>query len=123
MTKMQPNHILILLLVYIAALSAMASYLEVMHIAEPQWSVILTSLLASSLIFWWYWADSTSRSYRRSPLLNVAVVAVAFVAVPYYLVRSRERGRRLPALGKMLGFFLLMVVALVVGALPFAFIG
>jgi CDP-diglyceride synthetase len=123
MTKIQPNHILLLLLVYIAALSAMASYLEVMGIAEPQWSVILTSLLAASLIFWWYWADSTSRSYRRSPLLNIAVVAVAFVAVPYYLVRSRERGRRLPALGKMLGFFVLMVVALIVGALPFALIG
>ena len=118
MTKMKPNHILILLLVYIAALSAMASYLEVMHIAEPQWSVILTSLLASSLIFWWYWTDSTLRAYRRSPLLNVAVIAVAFVAIPYYLIRSRPSGQRLRAVASMLGFVALLVVALFIGALP-----
>jgi hypothetical protein len=119
---MKPNHILVLLLLYIAALSGMASYLDARRIAEPQWSVVVTSIMGSLLVFWWYWADSTSRSYRRSPLLNVAIVAVGFLAVPYYLLRSRERGRRLLAFAGMFGFVLLMVVAMVVGALPVALV-
>jgi hypothetical protein len=117
---MKPKHILFLLLLYVAALSGMASYLDARRVAEPQWSVVVTSLAGSLLVFWWYWADSTSRSYRRSPLLNVAVVAVGFLAVPYYLLRSRERGQRLFAMAKLLGFVVLMVAALVVGALPVA---
>jgi hypothetical protein len=28
-------------------------------------------------------------------LLNIAVVGVAIVAVPYYVVRSREKGKKL----------------------------
>ena len=117
---MKPNYILVLLLLYIAALSGMTSYLDARRIAEPQWSVVVTSLIASSLIFWWYLADSTSRSYRRSPLLNVAIVAIAFFAVPYYLLRSREKGRRFQAVAKMVGFVLLMAGASVVGPLPVA---
>lgn len=117
---MKPNHILVLLLLYIASLSGMVSYLDARRIAEPQWSVIVTSVTGSLLVFWWYWADSTSRSYHRSPLLNVAIVAAGFLAVPYYLLRSRERGRRLPAFARMFGFVLLMVIAMVVGALPVA---
>jgi hypothetical protein len=42
------------------------------------------------------------------------------LAVPYYLLRSRERGQRLFAMAKLLGFVVLMVAALVVGALPVA---
>jgi hypothetical protein len=120
---MKPNQILVLLLLYIAALSGLASFLDMRRITEPQWSVVLTSLVGSLLVFWWYWADSTSRSYRRSPLLNVAVVAVGFLAVPYYLARSRQRGRRLFAIAKLFGFGLLMVVAMVIGALSVALIG
>ena len=119
---MKPNYILVLLLLYIAALSGMTSYLDARRIAEPQWSVVVTSLIASSLIFWWYWADSTSRSYRRSPLLNVAIVAIAFFAVPYYLLRGPEIGRRFQAVAKMFGFVLLMAGASVVGPLPVALV-
>ena len=120
---MKPNQILILLLLYIAALAGMASFLDARRIAEPQWSVMVTSIAGSLLVFWWYWADSTSRSYRRSPLLNVAIIAVGFLAVPYYLLRSREKGRRLVAFAKLVGFVLLMAVAMMIGALPLAMVG
>jgi DKNYY family len=56
--------------------------------AEPQWSVVVTSVVGSLLVFWWYLTDSASRSYRRSPLLNVAVVAVGFLAVPRWLIAT-----------------------------------
>jgi hypothetical protein len=120
---MKPNQILVLLLLYIAALSGMTSYLDTRRIAEPQWSMMVTSLAGSLLVFWWYWTDSTSRSYRRSPLLNVAMVAVGFLAVPYYLLRSREKGQRLLAVAKLLGFVVLMVIAMAIGGLPVAVVG
>lgn len=115
---MKPNQILVLLLVYLAALSGMASYFDMRGTAEPQWSVMVTSIAGSLLLFWWYWADSTSRSYRRSPLLNVAIIAVGFLAVPYYLLRSRERGQRLLAFAKLIGFVVLMIIAMAIGSLP-----
>jgi hypothetical protein len=77
---MKPPQILILLLVYLLALSTMEAYLDARRLREPQWLVMVTSIASSLLIFWWYWADSNLRSYRRSPGLNIAVVAVGSLA-------------------------------------------
>ena len=115
---MNPKHALVALLIYAVALSVLLSTLEANYIREPQWLTVSTSLAFSLLMFWWYWLDSEARGYRRTPLLNVAVVALAIVAIPYYVVRSRERGTRLKAFAKCMGFGLLMVAALVLGGLP-----
>ena len=118
---MKPKQILALLLLYMAVLSGMASHLEIQKITESQWSRIVTTLAGSALIFWWYWADSTSRSYRRSPGLNIAIIGIAFLAVPYYLVRSREPGQRVVAITRLCGFILLMLVTTAIGgAVPAA---
>ena len=119
-SDMKPNHILGLILVGMAMLGGMSAYLDSHGIREPNWSVVSTSIGFSLLVFWWYWVDSTLRSYRRSPLLNVAVVAVSFVAIPYYLLRSRQKGQRLMAVVRMSCFVALLVAALVLGALPVA---
>jgi hypothetical protein len=96
----------------------MEAYLDARRLREPQWLVMVTSIASSLLIFWWYWADSNLRSYRRSPGLNIAVVAVGFLAVPYYLLRSRGKGERLAAFARLLGFVVLMVGAVLLGSLP-----
>ena len=49
---------------------------------------------------------------------SVAECALGFVAIPYYLLRSRPRGQRFKAIVGLLAFFALLVVALFVGALP-----
>jgi hypothetical protein len=41
------------------------------------------------LVFIWYRLDSEQMNYRRSPWLNVGVIAIAIVALPYYFLRSR----------------------------------
>jgi len=41
------------------------------------------------LLFIWYRIDSEQRSYKRSPWLNVCIIAVAIIALPYYFFRSR----------------------------------
>jgi hypothetical protein len=45
--------------------------------------------LGSALVFFWFRIDANQRGYRRSPLLNVLVLALAIVALPYYFFRSR----------------------------------
>lgn len=52
-------------------------------------SSLLISIAALFLIFLWYRLDSDSREFKRTPLLSIAVVGVAFLALPYYLFRTR----------------------------------
>lgn len=120
---MKTSQILAIVLLYLAALGGISAYLTVQGIAEPPWTAMLTTLVGSLLIFWWYRTDSTLRSYRRSPLLNVAVIGIGIFAVTYYVLRSREKGQRLRAFVKMIGFMALMVGAFFVGALPVALLG
>ena len=46
-------------------------------------------LIGAFLIFLWYYRDTEERGFRRTPLLNIGVIAVAIVALPYYFFRSR----------------------------------
>ena len=41
------------------------------------------------LVFAWYRLDSTERAYPRSVWLNIGVVALALLALPYYFFRTR----------------------------------
>ena len=50
---------------------------------------ILFTVVATALLFIWYRADSDRLAYRRSIGLNVAVVFVSAIAMPYYFFRSR----------------------------------
>lgn len=67
----------------------------------------LLSLVCAILVFTWYYLDSDVRGYRRTPLLNISIVAVGIVAIPYYLLRSRGAHRGLRACG----LFLLALLA------------
>ncbi len=42
-----------------------------------------------SLIFMWYRIDADQHGFKRSAFMNVSIVMVAAIAVPYYLIRSR----------------------------------
>lgn len=109
------NRVLVAMLIYTAALSAVLTYLDAHRIREPQWLQVSTTLLFSFLIFGWYWLDSDARTYRRSAWLSIAVVAIAPVAIPYYLIRSRATGERARALGGLAGFVGLLVLAIIIG--------
>jgi len=60
-------------------------------------SDILFMLVGVFLLFVWFRLDSDERSYRRSALLNVGVIALAVVVLPYYFFRSRGFARGLAA--------------------------
>lgn len=117
---MNPNHVLIALLVFGAVLSGYLEFLEMRRIPEPEIVRVGSMIAFSVLTFAWYKFDSDIRGYKRTPLLNVGVVALGLFAVPYYLIRSRERGHRLKAVIFFIGFVLAFVAALSLGALPVA---
>ena len=48
----------------------------------------------SALTFAWYYFDAVQNAYRRSKVLDVAVIFLAPIALPVYFVMSR-RGRPL----------------------------
>jgi hypothetical protein len=120
---MKPTHALIALVAVMAALSSVLSFLDTKGIAEPRWLQVGSTFVFSALTFAWFWLDSEFRSYKRSPFLSISVVALGFIAVPYYLIRSRPKGERGRAIGKFLGFCLAMVITLVVGSLPGFWLG
>ena len=55
------------------------------------------------LVFWWYRLDTSQRGYRRTPWLNVGVIAIAALALPYYFFRSRGFKRGVLATLALLG--------------------
>lgn len=112
------RHVLILLLTYAAVLSGALTWMDDRGIREPQWMSVTTSIVFSLLCFWWYWLDAGVRRYRRTPLLNVAVIGIAVIAIPWYVIRSRPRGEKLRALGRLVGYVGLVIAASVVGAVP-----
>jgi hypothetical protein len=52
-------------------------------------SSLVIGIAALFVIFLWYRLDSDSREFIRTPLLSVGIVGVAFLAIPYYLFRTR----------------------------------
>lgn len=60
------------------------------------------------LTFLWYRLDAAERSYRRSSMLNIGVVGLTAVALPYYFFKSRGAARGLLATG---GALLMLVLS------------
>lgn len=60
------------------------------------------TVIGTLLIFMWYRFDSDERQYRRSPGLNVAMIAVVILALPYYFYKSRGFRKGSIAVGLML---------------------
>jgi hypothetical protein len=71
------------------------------------------------LIFLWYRIDADQRGFQRSTLLNVGIVMIAAVAVPYYLIRSRGWQEGPAAVLKALLVFLGSIVLSSLGAIVF----
>jgi hypothetical protein len=62
-------------------------------------SDVVFTVIVTLLIFVWYRFDADERSYRRTPFLSVAVVALAALALPYYFFKSRGWSRGSVATG------------------------
>lgn len=79
-------------------------------------TIFVLEILGSYCAFVWYCRDSDERRYRRSLWRNMLFNGVAVLFVPWYLLRTRPSGARLNALFRLGGMCLLMLAALMVGA-------
>jgi hypothetical protein len=70
--------------------------------------VVVLALAGVAFVFAWYRVDADRRGFRRAPLMGVAVVALAIVGMPWYLIRTRGFAR---GLGASLVFVALLIVA------------
>ncbi|WP_332854843.1 hypothetical protein [Duganella sp. S19_KUP01_CR8] len=90
-------------------------FFDARNLSEPTWWRLFSSFLVSVSIFCWYRADSIQKEFKRTFWLNVGVVAVAPLAIPLYVFSSNEKGLRLRALGRVLGYSVLLFLMGVVG--------
>lgn len=79
------------------------------------------ALLLLPLPYLWLRADAAARSQRRGLALSGAAIYLPWLAVPWYVLRSRPRGQRPWAVLKALAFGLLaMPAAYLLGGAPLA---
>jgi hypothetical protein len=71
---------------------------------------VLVTLLIVAIVFVWYRRDARDRGYGATWGLNIGMVLMTVIALPWYLVRSR-RGfiPRLKALSAMGALFILVM--------------
>ena len=101
---MNVKSVALLSLAAVAAASGVATQYPDPYRPSEAAEVILVLLFALAT-FAWFRADAIQRSYRRSPILNVAVFGIAALALPYYFVRSRGWKRGAMAILGALGIF------------------
>lgn len=114
---MTPKNILLALLALMFASGMADSLYGATRPSMPAWWMLLSAFLTSFLPYYWYRLDSEARLFLRPRWMSVAVVAVAPLGIPLYLLRSRPRGSRMASLARMSGFLLLMLGAGTAGVL------
>jgi len=117
------NKILLFLLVLFLLIGAVSGVQVVREANEPPWWTLVSNVLVSLAGFYWYHLDSTRHNYARSIWLNAGVVAMAPLVIPYYVYAVTPAGARKRALGRLLGFFLILMLASVLGGVIGAFLG
>jgi hypothetical protein len=88
--KMNPKTVVIGLMALLTFLGgATAQYFYQHHAQPPALSTVVSVAISAFLIFLWYRLDTEQRSYRRTYLLNIGVVGLCLIALPYYFFSSR----------------------------------
>ena len=96
---------------------AMTGYFEANHAIEPPWSEFASTLILIVLTLSWYHVDSNEHNYVRSIWLNMLILGLAIIGIPYYLINSRAKGKKLAALGWLTVFVCLFMSLNMVGEL------
>jgi hypothetical protein len=112
--QMKNPKAIVLVLLMVAAFADGAVHQLTAHGKVFGPSDMVFNVVATLLVFAWYRFDSDERAYKRTPFLNVAIIALLIVALPYYLFRSRGFMRGSIAVGLSVlccaGYFLLQTV-------------
>ena len=72
--------------------------------------------LVLAFTYLWYYQDASERNFKRSTALGAAIVLFSVVSVPYYLIKSRPKGRRVTSTLKYAAICGVFLSALIVSA-------
>lgn len=106
---------LIALLIFSIVFGAVAAYLKSHRIFESWWYAVF-AVVQGVLMFDWYYLDSKAHAFARPKWLSIAVAAMPFIAIPYYLILSRDKPQRTRSLLACLGFTVVCILAAVASA-------
>ena len=116
---MTPKNTLWALLALMFACGMTDALYAAAHVRMPVWWMFLSAFLLSFLPYYGYRLDSEERLFPRPRWMSTAVVALAPLGIPLYLLRSRPQGSRLGSLARMSGFLLMMLGSGAGGVLAF----
>lgn len=74
------------------------------------------ALVSLALVFAWFRLDARARNYTPSKTMNAGVIALAMLAIPCYLFKSRGARRGFKALGLALLMFVGTLLCYAIGA-------
>jgi hypothetical protein len=114
---MNERRVLVFFLIFAALVGAINTYLHTRVLFVPAWWQFGSLVLFVLFILAWYHYDSISNGYNRSKWMNAAVLFMALVAIPFYLVQSRKGGQKLKALLGLTWFVLLFLLSALLGGL------
>ena len=118
-----PRHAVRFLFGLVAVTGIVDGVCDVHATDEPLWWTIFAAAVLNYATFVWYCRDTDARGMRRTRPWNIAVILLAPLAVPLYLLRrapSHGRGR---ALLRMAGFLLLFFIVDTLGTLAGMLLG
>jgi membrane-associated PAP2 superfamily phosphatase len=95
------------ILLITALAGAVSGHFTAQDALEPLVLHYPLELCFSFVTFLWYCRDSDMQRYVRSRWLSVAIIGISILAIPYYLVRSRPKGKKAGALLRYVGFLVL----------------
>ncbi|HKE49551.1 MAG TPA: hypothetical protein VKB52_15905 [Rhodanobacteraceae bacterium] len=100
----------------VGASLALGIIMAALHLDRPNAVTLLGSIAILVIGFRWLTLDSAELDIRRPMWLNVGIVMAAAIFVPYYLYKTRPKGRRGPAIVAFFGLVLGCAVATEIGA-------
>lgn len=71
--------------------------------------------LSAIAIYWWYYVDKQQVGFRSGVFQNIGVVALSFVALPVYFIRSRGWKNGGIWILKSIGFLVVMSILSILG--------
>lgn len=84
------NYMRAVLVAYVLVGVAAGCLAQLLRHRTPAGTVgLCAALVQVLLVFKWYRADSEERQVSRGVLLNIAIIGLTVVALPYYFFRSR----------------------------------
>ena len=86
-----------------------------LHLDRYNGFTLLGSLAILVIGFRWLSLDSAELDIRRPLWLNVGIVMAAAIFVPYYLYKTRQQGKRVPAIAFFFGIVLACAFASEIG--------